>query len=126
MYPASVKISRYSQSVATNPSSGVGASSLAKDVSNHPSMRTQAIERTLCRFSASIFFVALFVLLLSTNVSAEAEDPTSQYQILQWKDRVVQGWEHPLLLSEEEGTTAPLPTSRCRVHSSVSFSNFEV
>ena len=56
------------------------------------------------RFSlaAVAVFAVLVTLLIPVTTRAEGEDPASQYQVLEWKDLVAEGWERPLLLTEEE------------------------
>lgn len=51
---------------------------------------------------ALAFFLALVILSTLVAASAQAEDPLSQYHVLEWKDLVREGWERPLLLTEEE------------------------
>ena len=57
--------------------------------------------RTSTRLGALILAASLF---FGTSLSAAGpgEDPVSQYRVLEWKDLVAEGWERPLLLSEEE------------------------
>jgi len=47
--------------------------------------------------------VALLIPFVApAEVTAQDEDLLAQYQVLEWKDLVAEGWKRPLLLSEEE------------------------
>ena len=83
-------------------SSGGAARSLANEVLDQVAETALAIGRTSCNLSAIVFFIALFVLVIPLELSAQDEDPASQYQVLEWKDLVAEGWKRPILLSEEE------------------------
>ena len=58
-----------------------------------------------CRRSgrlASSLCIVVFGLFLAATAFGQDVDPASQYRVLDWKDLVADGWERPLLLSEEE------------------------
>lgn len=65
----------------------------------------------MIQFSALAFFIALFALFVPAEALAQAEDPASHYQVLEWKDLVADGWKRPLLLSEEEVSSPSIDPS---------------
>ena len=80
-----------------NQSSGGGARSPVNEVAD------LFINTFLGDFFAIAFYVALLLpFVVPAEVSAQDEDPLDQYQVLEWKDLVAEGWKRPLLLSEEE------------------------
>lgn len=92
-------------------SPGSGARSLVNKVFDQASATSLAIDRFFCNLSAIAFFAALFVLFIPVELSAQDEDPASQYQVLEWKDLVAEGWKRPLLLSEEEVSSPSIDPS---------------
>ena len=92
-------------------SSGGGACSLVNEVSGQVAVTALAIGRTFRHLSAIAFFVALFALFIPVELSAQDEDPASQYKVLEWKDLVAEGWKRPLLLSKEEVSSPSIDPS---------------
>lgn len=84
---------------------GGGARSHLRRASDHVAAPPQAIRWTSCKTLLIALSVALFAHLVPAVVSAQGEDPAAHYQVLDWKDLVAEGWERPLLLSEEEVST---------------------
>lgn len=50
----------------------------------------------------AVYLVFSIPFVGSAEVSAQDKDPADQYRVLEWKDLVAEGWERPLLLTEEE------------------------
>lgn len=71
-------------------------------VSDRFAVGTPAPEKRDCRWSGAVFLAALLIFTAPVLASEPANDPQDQYQVLEWKDLVPEGWERPLLLSKEE------------------------
>ena len=54
------------------------------------------------RWSVAVSLAALLIFTTSILASEPISEPHDQYQILEWKDLVAEGWERPLLLTEEQ------------------------
>ena len=59
-------------------------------------------ERLHCSWFAAVTLAALLTFTISVTASEPTEELHSQYQVLDWKDLVPEGWKRPLLLSKEE------------------------
>ena len=92
-------------------SSGGAARSLANEVLDQVAETNLALGRTFCNLSSFAYFLALLALVIPLELSAQDEDPASQYQVLEWKDLVAEGWKRPILLSEEEVSSPSIDPS---------------
>ena len=61
-----------------------------------------APKKTRQNGSVAVSLAGLLIFTTSILASEPTSEPQDQYQVLEWKDLVAEGWERPLLLSREE------------------------
>ena len=54
-------------------------------------------EKLHFRLHATLIYITLLIFSASVSASGQAQDPLSQYRVLEWKELVPEGWEPPLV-----------------------------